>query len=79
MATVICSKEKKSCMLLRIRIVASTKILIHALPDITLHCNPLLTGLPKYLLDRLQNIVNAAARVIWFFFYFILTILLHCS
>ena len=65
-------------MLLRIRIVASIKILIHALPDIILHCNPLLTGLPKYLLDRLQNILNAAARVTCFF-YFIRTILLHCS
>lgn len=70
MAKVICSKEKKKCMLLRIRIVASTKILIHALPDITLHCNPLLTGLPQYLLDRLQNILNAAARVTCFFFFF---------
>jgi hypothetical protein len=43
----------------------STKILVHAF--ITSHidyCNSLLYGIPKYQLDRLQRVLNAAARVV---------------
>jgi len=42
----------------------STKTLIHAFVSSHLdYCNALLFGLPKYQLDRLQKIQNAAARV----------------
>jgi hypothetical protein len=43
----------------------STKILVH--PFITSHIdygNSLLYGIPKYQLDRLQRVLNAAARVV---------------
>ena len=43
----------------------STKILIHAF--VTSHidyCNSLLYGVPNYQLDRLQRVLNAAARVV---------------
>ncbi len=43
----------------------STKIQIHAL--VTLHldyCNSLLYGIPQYQFNRLQRILNAAARVV---------------
>ena len=43
----------------------STKILVHAF--ITSHidyCNSLLYGIPKYQMNRLQKVINAAARVV---------------
>ena len=44
--------------------VQSTKTLIHAFVSSHLDdCNALLFGLPKYQLDRLQKVQNAAARV----------------
>ena len=44
----------------------STKTLIHAFVSSHLdYCNTLLFGLPKYQLDRLQKVQNAAARVIF--------------
>ena len=44
----------------------STKTLIHAFVSSHLdYCNALLFGLPKYLLDCLQEVQNAAARVIF--------------
>ena len=44
----------------------STKTLIHAFVSWHLdYCNTLLFGLPKYQLDRLQKVQNAAARVIF--------------
>ena len=44
----------------------STKTLIHAFVSSHLdYCNALLFGLPKYQLDRLQKVQNAAARVIF--------------
>ena len=44
----------------------STKTLIHAVVSSLLdYCNELLFGLPKYQLDRLQKVQNAAARVIF--------------
>ena len=44
--------------------VQSTKTLIHAFVSLHLdNCNALLFGLPKYQLDRLQKVQNAAARV----------------
>ena len=46
--------------------VQSTKTLIHAFVSSHLdYCNALLFGLPKYQLDRLQKVQNAAARVIF--------------
>ena len=45
--------------------VQSTKTLAHAFISSHLdYCNALLFGLPKYQLDRLQKVQNAAARVI---------------
>ena len=42
----------------------STETLIHAFVSSHLdYCNALLFGLPKYQLDRLQKVQNAAARV----------------
>ena len=42
--------------------VQSTKTLIHAFVSSHLdYCNALLFGLPKYQLDRLQKVQNAAA------------------
>ena len=44
----------------------STKTLIHAFVSSHLdYCNALLFGLPKYQIDRLQKVQNAAARVIF--------------
>ena len=44
--------------------VQSTKTLIHAFVSSHLdYCNVLLFGLPKYQLDGLQKVQNAAARV----------------
>ena len=44
--------------------VQSTKTLIHTFASSHLdYCNALLFGLPKYQLDRLQKVQNAAARV----------------
>ena len=44
----------------------ATKILIHAFVTSHLdYCNSLLSGLPKYQLDRLQKVLNSAARVIY--------------
>ena len=44
--------------------VQSTKTLIHAFVSLHLdYCNALVFGLPKYQLDRLQKVQNAAARV----------------
>ena len=46
--------------------VQSTKTLIHAFVSSHLYyCNALLFGLPRYQLDRLQKVQNAAARVIF--------------
>ena len=46
--------------------VQSTKTLIHAFVSSHLdYCNALLFALPKYQLDRLQKVQNAAARVIF--------------
>ena len=46
--------------------VQSTKTLVHAFISSHLdYCNALLFGLPKYQLDRLQQVQNAAARVIF--------------
>ena len=46
--------------------VQSTKTLVHAFISSHLdYCNALLFGLPKYQLDRLQKVQNAAARVIF--------------
>ena len=45
----------------------STNVLIHAF--VTLHldyCNSVLYGLPQYQYDRLQKVLNAAARVVCF-------------
>ena len=43
----------------------ATKILIHAFVTSHLdYCNFLFSGLPKYQLDRLQKVLNAAARVV---------------
>ena len=42
----------------------STKTLIHAFVTFHLdYCNSLLYGIPKYQLDRLQRVLNAAARL----------------
>ena len=44
--------------------VQSTKTLVHAIVSShLLYCNALLFGRPKYQLDRLQKVQNAAARV----------------
>ena len=44
--------------------VQSTKTLIHAFVSSHLdYCNALLFSLPKYQLDRLQKVQNAAVRV----------------
>ena len=44
----------------------STKTLIHAFVSSHLdYCNALLFGLPKYQIDRLHKVQNAAARVIF--------------
>ena len=46
--------------------VQSTKTLVHNFISSHLdYCNALLFGLPKYQLDRLQKVQNAAARVIF--------------
>ena len=46
--------------------VQSTKTLVHDFISSRLdYCNALLFGLPKYQLDRLQKVQNAAARVIF--------------
>ena len=46
--------------------VHSPKTLIHAFVSSHLdYCNALLFGLPKYQLDRLQKVQNAAARVVF--------------
>ena len=43
----------------------STKTLVHALVTSRLdYCNALLYGLPDYLIQRLQYVMNAAAKVI---------------
>ena len=43
----------------------STKTLIHAFVTSYLdYCNSLLFGIPKYQTDRLQKVLNAAARLI---------------
>ena len=45
----------------------TTKTLVHIFVTSHLdHCNSLLFGLPQCPLDRLQKVLNAAARVIWF-------------
>ena len=45
--------------------IDSTKTLVHALVTSRLdHCNSLLYGLPDYLFQRLQYLMNAAAKVI---------------
>lgn len=41
------------------------EILIHAFVTNKLdHCNSLLTGLPKYLIEKLQHVQNSAARLL---------------
>ena len=43
----------------------STKTLIHAFVTSHLdYCNSLLAGIPQYQLQRLQKVLNAAARLI---------------
>ena len=43
----------------------SKKILVHAfITSHTDHCNSLLYGIPKYQMNRLQKVINAAARVV---------------
>ena len=45
--------------------IDSTKTLVHALVTSHLdHCNALLYGLPDYLIQRLQYVLNTAAKVI---------------
>ena len=45
----------------------TTKILVHAFVTSHLdYCNSLLYGLPQYQYDRLQRVLNAAARVVCF-------------
>ena len=45
--------------------IDSTKTLVHAIVTSRLdHCNSLLYGLPDYLIQRLQYVMNAAAKVI---------------
>ena len=45
--------------------VESTKALVHAFVTCPLdNCNSLLTGLPKYLITKLQRIQNCAARLV---------------
>ena len=45
--------------------IDSTKTLVHVLVMSRLdHCNSLLYGLPDYLIQRLQYVMNAAAKVI---------------
>ena len=45
--------------------IGSTKTVVHALVTSCLdHCNSLLYGLPDYLIQRLQYVMNAAAKVI---------------
>ena len=45
--------------------IDSTKTVVHALVTSCLdHCNSLLYGLPDYLIQRLQYVMNAAAKVI---------------
>ena len=62
----ICNKAFKGLYNIRhFHSTEATKILIHA--SVTSHldyCNSLLSGLPKYQLDRLQKVLNAAARVV---------------
>ena len=44
-----------------------TKSLVHAFVSSKLdYCNALLIGLPKYQIDRLQSVLNTAARIITF-------------
>ena len=44
---------------------SSTKTLIHAFVTSKLdYCNALLNGLPKYQINRLQLVLNTAARVV---------------
>ena len=44
----------------------STKTLVHAFVTSHLnYCNSLLFGVPKYQIDRLQKVLNAAARLIF--------------
>ena len=66
----ICSKSFRGLYNIRqIRTFLSTKTtktLVHAFVTSHLdHCNSLLLGLPRCQLDRLQKVLNAAARVIW--------------
>ena len=66
----ICSKA--FCGLYKIRQLRkflnpeSTKTLVHAFVTSHLdYCNSLLFGVPKYQIDRLQKVLNAAARLIF--------------
>ena len=65
----ICSKALDRLYIRQIRkflTVQSTKTPVHAFISSHLdYCNALLFGLPKYQLDRLQKVQNAAARVIF--------------
>ena len=66
----ICSKAFRGLYNIRqirkLLTVQSTKTLIHAFVSPHLdYCNALLFGLPKYQLDRLQKVQNAAATVIF--------------
>ncbi|KAL9959480.1 hypothetical protein ACROYT_G032807 [Oculina patagonica] len=65
----VCSKAFRSLYNIRqIRKFLSeetTKILVHAFVTSHLdYCNSLLSGLPQYQYDRLQRVLNAAARVV---------------
>ena len=53
------------CQIRRFLTPDVTRILIHALVTSHLdYCNSLLYGIPQYQFNRLQRILNAAARVV---------------
>ena len=64
----VCSKAFRGlyniCQIRKFFSEDSTKTLIHAFVTSHLdYCNSLLYGIPKYQLDRLQRVLNAAARL----------------
>ena len=64
----ICSKAFRGLYNIRhirkLLSIESTKTLVHAFVTSHLdYCNSLLSGLPQYQCDRLQKVLNAAARI----------------